>query len=79
MTGPKEWGAKKVTICFIIFLFGEKSEILLSPSLFWPLKTIKIHSTYFNHQIRTKSSLDINMGLIEKFGRNNHTNNSAWT
>ncbi len=35
MDGAKDWGAKKVAICFTIFLFSEKSEnIMKSPKGF---------------------------------------------
>ena len=35
------------------------------PSLFWSLKFIKTYFSYFNHQIKSKPSLDCNMRLIK--------------
>ena len=34
-------------------------------AFFWPLKVIKTHFSYFNHQIKSKPSLDCNMRLIK--------------
>ena len=44
-----------------------QAEILHFPNLFWPLKAIKILLNYFDHQIKTKTSLIFNMRLILDF------------
>ena len=41
--------------------------ILYFQSLSWPLEAIKILFAYFNQPMKAKSSLDVNMRIIQKF------------